>query len=73
MHRLLILLAFLLPFSRAGAQQSGAALGAAAEQARAAWFAHDAAGLVAGSPRLVLQLPGSDPSTPLGPAQAAAL
>jgi len=49
------------------------ALAAAAEQARQAWFAHDAAALVAESPRLVVQLPGADPSAALEPAQAAAL
>jgi hypothetical protein len=49
------------------------ALADAAEQARQAWFAHDARGLVADAPRLVVQLPGADPSIALGPAQAAAL
>lgn len=48
-------------------------LAEAAEQARTAWFAHDAARLVAESPRLLVQLPGADPSAALGPAQAAAL
>jgi hypothetical protein len=48
-------------------------LGQAAEHARRAWFAHDAGGLVAESPRLVVQLPGADPSAALEPAQAAAL
>ena len=45
----------------------------AADRARQAWFAHDAAALVAYSPRLLVQLPGADPSVALGPAQAAAL
>jgi len=53
-------------------QQSGN-LTEAAEHARRAWFAHDAVRLVAGSPRLLVQLPGADPSAALGPAQAAAL
>jgi hypothetical protein len=48
-------------------------LDTAAERARAAWFAHDPAALVANSPRLLIQLPGADPSVALGPAQAAAL
>jgi hypothetical protein len=48
-------------------------LGAAAERARQAWFAHAAATLVANSPRLLIQLPGADPSVALGPEQAAAL
>jgi hypothetical protein len=45
----------------------------AAEQARRAWAAHDVAGLVANSPRLLVQLPGADPSAALGREQAAAL
>jgi hypothetical protein len=55
----------------AAAQQSG--LEHAAERARRAWYTHDPAALVANSPRLVIQLPGADPSVALGPAQAAAL
>jgi hypothetical protein len=71
-HRLLMLLVLVLPTSAArGQDQPG--LAAAAERARGAWFAHDAAGLVADSPRLLVQLPGADPSAALGPAQAAAL
>jgi hypothetical protein len=72
-YRLLTLLCLVLPSARAVAQDQAAELTAAAEQARAAWFAHDAAALVADSPRLLVQLPGSDPSAALGPAQAAAL
>ena len=45
----------------------------AAERARRAWLAHNPAALIAGSPRLLIQLPGADPSVALGPAQAAAL
>jgi hypothetical protein len=48
-------------------------LDAAAERARGAWFAPDAGPLVANSPRLLIQLPGAEPSVALGPAQAAAL
>lgn len=48
-------------------------LSRAAENAREAWFAHDARALVAEAPRLLVQLPGADPSIALGPAQAAAL
>jgi hypothetical protein len=51
----------------------GSGLTEAAEDARAAWFQHDARGLVADAPRLLVQLPGADPSIALGPAQAAAL
>ncbi|HET7468203.1 MAG TPA: hypothetical protein VFJ81_00960 [Gemmatimonadales bacterium] len=72
MHRLLVLAALLLPFS-ARAQQADAGLDAAAEHARQAWFHHNAATLVADSPRLLVQLPGADPSAALGPEQAAAL
>jgi hypothetical protein len=71
-HRLLIVLALIVP-SPARAQQGAAGLGAAAEQARHAWFAHNATALVADSPRLLVQLPGADPSAALGPEQAAAL
>jgi hypothetical protein len=53
------------------AQQSD--LEQAAERARSAWYAHNVTALVASSPRLVIQLPGADPSVALGPAQAAAL
>jgi hypothetical protein len=45
----------------------------AAERARRAWFAHNAAALVAESPRLLVQLPGAEPSVALGPEQAEAL
>ncbi|HEX6105731.1 MAG TPA: hypothetical protein VFZ26_09120 [Gemmatimonadales bacterium] len=71
MRRFLIGLVLLLAAHRASAQTP--ALAAAAERARVAWLSHDAAGLVADSPRLLMQLPGTDPSVALGPAQAAAL
>jgi hypothetical protein len=71
MRRFLILVALVLPLAALDAQDRG--LTQAADQARNAWLAHDAAGLVAQSPRLVLQLPGADPSAALGPAQSAAL
>jgi hypothetical protein len=54
-----------------GAQEGD--LQRAAERARRAWFAHDVGALVAESPRLVIQLPGAEPSVALGPDQAAAL
>jgi hypothetical protein len=70
-HRLLI------AYALAGIPAAGSAqatdLEAAAERARQAWFGHDVATLVANSPRLLIQLPGADPSVALGPAQAAAL
>ena len=45
----------------------------AAERARQAWFTHNPAALIAESPRVLIQLPGADPSVALGPAQATAL
>ena len=71
MYRILIVLALLAIPDRLTAQAKD--LERAADRARKAWFAHDAAALVAGSPRLLIQLPGADPSVALGPAQAAAL
>ena len=65
-----ILLLLLLPMA-AGAQENG--LDQAAEAARRAWLAHEPAALIGESPRVLVQLPGADPSIALGPAQAAAL
>jgi hypothetical protein len=42
----------------------------AAEQARRAWLAHDAASLVGVGSNLALRIPGADPSSLLGSAQA---
>ncbi|HEV8381810.1 MAG TPA: hypothetical protein VGQ29_09505 [Gemmatimonadales bacterium] len=42
----------------------------AADKAKQAWSAHDADALVGQSTNLVLQIPGADPSSPLGKAQA---
>jgi hypothetical protein len=67
----MILLAVLIAPAAGIALESG--LTEAAEAARQAWFEHDARGLVADAPRLLVQLPGADPSIALGPAQAAAL
>jgi hypothetical protein len=47
-----------------------ATLSDAASRAKQAWSAHDAAGLVGGSSTLILQIPGADPSSPLGRPQA---
>jgi hypothetical protein len=69
-HRILIAVALALAPARAMAQGD---LGEAAERARQAWFAHDPRALVADGPRLLIQLPGADPSVALGPDQAAAL
>jgi hypothetical protein len=50
-----------------------ATLLAAADRAKQAWLAHDVQALVGASSSLVLQIPGADPSSPLGRAQAAEL
>jgi hypothetical protein len=70
-HRILI--AMLLVGLPSAGRAQGPDLDAAAEQARQAWFGHNPAALVADSPRLVIQLPGAEPSVALGPDQAAAL
>ena len=71
MRAFLISLALLLTSTAANSQQMQ--LTEAAESARQAWFDHDASALVADAPRILVQLPGADPSIALGPAQAAAL
>lgn len=45
----------------------------AAQQARQAWLGHNPQALVGQSPSLVLQIPGADPSSPVGRAQAVEL
>lgn len=47
-----------------------ATLSDAAERAKQAWSAHDAQALVGQSSNIVLQIPGADPSSPLGRSQA---
>jgi hypothetical protein len=71
-HRFLIAVMMTTAAPVVGLAQ-GPDLGAAAEQARQAWFGHNPAALIAGSPRLMIQLPGAEPSVALGPDQAAAL
>jgi hypothetical protein len=70
-HRILIAVALSTVPVVGNAQ--GGDLDKAAERARRAWFAHNTAALVAQSPRLLVQLPGAEPSVALGPDQAAAL
>jgi len=48
-------------------------LARAADEVRRAWLAHDVQAIVGQSPRVVLQIPGADPSAPLERAQAAEL
>ncbi|MGH7519823.1 MAG: hypothetical protein ACREMI_00945 [Gemmatimonadales bacterium] len=50
--------------------QGQATLSEAAERAKQAWSEHDAQALVGQSSNIVLQIPGADPSSPLGRAQA---
>ena len=68
-----LLIALLLVLAPTALPAQERLLSEAAESARQAWFAHDARALVAEAPRLLVQLPGADPSIALGPAQAAAL
>ena len=70
MKAVLVALALAMPAGLAG---QSPALDDAAERAQAAWQSHNVTALVADSPRLLVQLPGTDPSVALGPAQAAAL
>lgn len=63
---LLPLLGLLLPASL----QAQRTLTDAAAQAKQAWSTHDATALVGQSSNLVLQIPGADPSSPLGRSQA---
>ena len=65
-------LAGLLLLATAAGAQTGSLTGAA-ERARRAWFSHDPAALFSSSPRVLIQLPGADPSAPVSRAQAAAL
>ncbi|MGH7703101.1 MAG: hypothetical protein ACREMO_08400 [Gemmatimonadales bacterium] len=48
-------------------------LSTAGEAARSAWVAHQVDGLVGSTPRLLIRLPGADPSAPVGRSQAVAL
>jgi hypothetical protein len=66
-------MAMMLAAAPALGNAQGNDLDQAAEKARQAWFAHNTAALVAESPRLLIQLPGAEPSVALGPDQAAAL
>jgi len=55
------------------AWSQAATLEAAAQAARQSWYVHDVSGLLAGSSAIILQIPGADPSSPLGRPQAAEL
>jgi hypothetical protein len=64
---------FIIAVCVAGAASAQGTLPEAAEQARQAWLAHNPQALVGQSPSLVLQIPGADPSSPAGRAQAVEL
>ena len=57
----------------AGPLPSQVGLQGAAQRARQTWLAHDPAALFAGSPGVILQIPGADPSAAMGRDQAAEL
>ncbi|HMA38699.1 MAG TPA: hypothetical protein VKP10_01410 [Gemmatimonadales bacterium] len=57
----------------AGPLAAQGGLEAAAQRARAAWLAHDPAALLSGSPGVILQIPGADPSSAIGRDQAGEL
>ena len=69
-HTLWITAALLALAPPAAAQST---LPQAAERAKQAWLAHDPQALVGQSASIVLQIPGADPSSPLGRAQAVEL
>src|SRR5207245_10905845 len=65
---------WVMSLSLAAAPLAGqGSLAQAAEAARVAWLAHDPQSLVGQSASVVLQIPGADPSSPLGRAQAGEL
>lgn len=73
MRRWMMLAAAGLIVGRWGTAAQEPPLQAAAAGVRAAWLAHDAGGVVASGPEILVQLPGADPAPAVGRAQAAAL
>jgi len=73
MRRRLALLGVLVlsPGPFGGALWGQDPLAAAGERIRRAVLAHDASGIVAGSPGVTLRLPGANPSAAVAPSQAA--
>jgi hypothetical protein len=55
------------------AWSQGGGLDDAARRARQAWLAHDPAALLHGSPGVILQIPGADPSSAISRDQAGEL
>jgi hypothetical protein len=70
-RHLWLALALLAAGSGRATAQGG--LDAAAQRARAAWLAHDPVALLSGSPGVILQIPGADPSSAIGREQAGEL
>ena len=66
------LLGFLLLAGTGGLAGQGG-LDVAAQRTRLAWLAHDPVALLQGSPGVILQIPGADPSAAMGRSQAAEL
>jgi hypothetical protein len=71
--RLLALALLCLVPVAAEAQLPRVSLREVAEGTRTSWHRQDANGLVAGSPQLMIQLPGADPSAPVERQQASKL
>lgn len=63
----------LLLLAGTGGLAGQAGLDVAAQRARLAWLAHDPVTLLQGSPGVILQIPGADPSAAMGRHQAAEL
>jgi hypothetical protein len=72
MRWLVLALVALLP-DESAAQAVQRSLREVAEETRASWERQDTRELVARSPQLVIQLPGADPSAPVGREQASKL
>lgn len=62
-----------IPLLLTGPLASQAGLDSAAQRARTAWLAHDPAALLSGSPGVILQIPGADPSSAISRDQAGEL
>jgi hypothetical protein len=68
-----VAVAFLLAAGVVAGARAQGSLAEAAERVRQAWLAHDVQAIVGQSPSIVLQIPGADPSAPVGHAQAVEL
>ena len=68
-----MIIAYVLLMLASASARQASTLSPAAAAVQRAWLAHDAQAIVEHSPNLVLQIPGADPSSPMGRAQAAEL